>query len=577
MRMNAQLGLLAALTIAATAPGAHAHGGEDHGEAPPPPSAADDVRTATATTSVLELVVRWPMKAATDGPVNLRLLAADFATNAPLEAADIEATFSSPGQPDLVVKAAPTKSPGVYEAEARFPANGTYALSVMVVAGEVVDVLAIPAVEVGPPPAQAHTHAHEEGGSAVGVLIAVGVLAALLLVIAAIWRRRRGRGAAPLASTAVLLMAALAHAHGGEDHGDAAAPATRTAGTNGKVFLAKESQFLLGVRTAVVETRALTDRVQVSGIVTAPPERHAAVFLPQSGRVAPPKGGFPQLGARIKKGQLLGTVEAVLSAPERASFLSEEAKARADASTAAARLDAATRALERLESLKGISSQQQIEAARVDVRAAQSALDDAQARQSAFSTAAGTARIDLLSPLAGILADINVSPGQVLNQGERAFLVVDPTTLTVEAKVPEHSLARLLDTGDAVVSVDAYPGRAFPGRLLAQGQVIEETTRTAKVIFSLDNNAGLLKLGMFARVQIGAGEAEPVVAVPEAAVLDIDGRRVVYVHTGPEEFEAREIAVGTRDGEALEVVRGLEPGERVVVVGAYTLRNAPAR
>lgn len=577
MRVNTKLVGVAALMVALSAPAALGHGGEDHGEAPPPPSSTDDVRGAAATTPVLELVVRWPVQAAGDGPVSLRLLLADFATNAPVEGADIEATFSSPGKPDLVVKAAATKSPGVYEAQARFPADGTYALSVMVVAGELVDVLAIPAVEVGPAPPATHAHSHEEGGSATGVLVAVGVLASLLAVLAAVWRRRRGRAAAPLASAAVLLMSGLVHAHGGEDHGDSGAPAAKTAGTSGKVFLPKESQFLLGVRTAVIETRALTDRVQVAGIVAAPPERHAAVFLPQSGRVAPPKGGFPQLGARIKKGQLLGTVEAVLSAPERATFLSEEAKARADASTAAARLDAATRALERLESLKGISSQQQIEAARVEVRAAQGALDDAQARQSAFSTAAGTARIDLLSPLEGVLADINVSPGQVLNQGERAFLVVDPSILTVEAKVPEHSLARLLDSGDALVSVDAYPGRAFPGRLLAQGQVIEEATRTAKVIFSLDNSAGLLKLGMFARVQIGAGEAESVVAVPEAAVLDIDGRRIVYVHTGPEEFEAREIAVGTRDGEAVEVVRGLEAGERVVVVGAYTLRNAPAR
>ncbi|OGQ20232.1 MAG: hypothetical protein A2138_11920 [Deltaproteobacteria bacterium RBG_16_71_12] len=196
-----------------------------------------------------------------------------------------------------------------------------------------------------------------------------------------------------------------------------------------------------------------------------------------------------------------------------------------------------------------------------------------------FSTSGGVKHFELPSPLAGVLADIDVSPGEVLGQGERAFLVIDAKSLTIEAKVPEHELARLTGSGagDALASVDAYPGKSFPARLLAQAQVIDEATRTSKVIFSVDNSAGLLKLGMFARVQIGAGAHQTVVAVPDAAVLDIDGRRVVYVHAAPEEFEAKEVALGRRDGDLHEVVQGLSEGERVVVVGAYTLRNAPAR
>jgi cobalt-zinc-cadmium efflux system membrane fusion protein len=341
--------------------------------------------------------------------------------------------------------------------------------------------------------------------------------------------------------------------------------------------LPKESQFLLGVRTAIVEKRVLEDRVTVAGVVTVPPERHGAIFAPQSGRVTPPAGGFPQLGARIKKGQRLGVVEAVLSASDRASFISEEARGRADASAAAARLDAAEKSLARLQSLTGVTSQREIEAASVEVSSARAALAEAQARQGAFSTSAGTSRFELVSPLDGVLADVNISPGEVLNQGERAFLVIDPTALTVEAKVPEHELARLHDSTDALVTVDAYRGKAFPGKLIAEAQVIDADTRTAKVIFAVDNKDGLLKLGMFAQVQIGAGAEASVVSVPDAAVLDIDGRRVVYVHVSPEEFEAKEVSLGRRDGALWEVRAGLDGGERVVVVGAYNLRSAQAR
>ncbi|MBI1948992.1 MAG: efflux RND transporter periplasmic adaptor subunit [Deltaproteobacteria bacterium] len=578
-RSRRSLLCLAFATQALAATSVVAHGDEEHGEPPPPPSASAEVRSATATTAAIELVVRWPTQAAAGGPLHLRVLASDWASNAPLEGAHIELSLSTPGHADVVASARATKSPGVYQGEVQLPADGHYAVAATIIAGELVDVVAIPDLEVGPPPVLAGA-APARGGAPWGVVASVMIIVASLGALLLLRRRRRARAAAPVATAVALLLSSAAQAHGNEEHGDAKpAPAAAPAspGSSGRVFVAKESQFLLGIRTALVETRPLADRVIVPGTVTAPPERHAAIFVPQSGRIAPPRGGFPQLGARVQQGQVLGVVEAVLSAPDRASFLAEEARARADAATAAARLDAAEKARARLASLAGVTSRQQGEAAEVEVASARAALAGAEARRAAFTTSAGASRFELVSPLAGVVADIGVSPGEILSAGDRAFLVVDPRELTVEAKVPEHELARLLGSSDALVSVDAFPGRSFAGAVRAQGQVIDPVTRTAKVVFTVANAEGLLKLGMFARVQIGAGADRSVTAVPDAAVLDIDGRRVVYLHVAPEEFEAREISVGRRDGELLEVLQGLDAGARVVVVGAYTLRNAPAR
>lgn len=568
---------LAVLPVAGASVPATAHGDEDHGTAPPPPSTAGDVRTASATTSAVELVLRWPARPASAGPLRFRALFSDYATNAPIEGAALEASLSAPGKPDVPLPLKATSSPGIYEGDVTLSADGMYALSMTVVAGELVDVIAVSSIEIGPPPAAAE--APHEHGIGVGRLLVIGSLAllAIITLVFVIRRRQRTKRAVATVSAAILLVAVGARAHGGEDHGDApaaAAPGPKL-GT-GRTFLAKESQFLLGVRTKLVEERPIAERVSVPGVITAPPERHAAVFVPQSGRIAPPRGGFPQLGAPIRRGQLLGVVEAIMSASDRASFLSEEARGRADVSASSARLEAARKNLARLESLSGVASKQEVEAARVEVTTAEAEVEAARARIGAFATSGkgGTARFDLVSPLDGVLADINVSPGEVLNEGERAFLVIDPTVLTVEAKVPEHELARLADSGDAMVQVDAFPNRSFPGKLLAEGQVIDEATRTAKVIFTVDNAAGVLKLGMFAQVQIGAGADKAALVVPDAAILDVDGRRVVYVHAAPEEFEERELQIGRRDGELVEVVRGLVAGDRVVVVGGYTLRSA---
>lgn len=598
--MNPRLGrssaalvlVIGAVGAALCGAGAQAHGGEDHCAAPPPPSVHDAMRSATTTTTAVELVLRWPAQEASTGAHRFLALLSHAASNAPIEAATLDAVLSAPGRGDVRIPLLATASPGIYAGEVVLPVDGSYALAITVVAGDLVEVLALPTIEIGPPNAPA-TAAQEGGGVGVAVaVVSAAVLLIALLALALVLRRRRQnrRGLAAMASVVLLTttMATAVRAHGGEDHshGDEAKLAAASTGTTsagaaptvgpGRVFMAKESQFLLGVRTVVAGHLELAERLAVSGVVSAPPERHAAVFVPQSGRISPPGGGFAQLGAPVKKGQLLGTVDAVISASERAAFLAEESRARADAGSLTARLEAARKSLARLEALSGVASQQEIEAARVEVSTATAELEGARARIGAFSTSSGggTARYPLVAPLDGVLADVDVSPGEVLEQGRRAFLIVDPRQLTIEAKVPEHELARLANSTEAVVAVDAYPGRSFAAKLIAEGQVIDEATRTAKVIFSVENPSNALKLGMFAQVQIGAGAERMTLAIPDAAILDIDGRRVVYVHPVAEEFEQREVQLGRRDGDMVEVLRGLEAGERVVVVGGYTLKSA---
>lgn len=556
---------------------ASAHGGEDHGAPPAAPAADGSTHSVEASNERFEVVIRHPMQPAGAGPQQFVALVSDWQSNAPVEGATLDAVLTLGSYGDVRIPFAPTRSPGVYAAHVAPPADGVWTLQLTVVQGSAVGSFTIPGIDIG---ARVDEHADHAAEASMGVSAATvgGLLGGTLLFVALlVWLARRRAPAAGMLII-VSIAAAGARAHGGDDHAAPAAPPASTAGARapGRIFLGKESQFLLGVRTEVARTEALAERVLVSGVVSAPPERHAAVLMPQSGRVLPPGGGFPQLGARVKRGQLLGIADGVITSSERASFLAGEAQARADIASASARLEAARSALARLESLAGVSSAQQIEQARVQVLTAQADAEAGQAKLAAFTTSErGGARFELRAPLDGVLADLSVSPGDVQSQGTRVFLVVDPSVLTVEAKVPEHELERLRASRDAVVTVDAFPARPIPAALIAEGQLIDPVTRTAKVLFEVNNSDGLLKLGMFARVQIGTGAAATErVAVPDAAVLDVDGRRVIYVHVAPEEFEAREVELGRRDGARVEVLTGVSAGERVVVVGAYSLRGA---
>ncbi|MDP2342727.1 MAG: efflux RND transporter periplasmic adaptor subunit [Deltaproteobacteria bacterium] len=569
------------LLFAGLGPGALAHGGEDHGAPPPPPMSGDSgTRTASASTSAVELVARWPAVPA-EQAFPLRVLISDFETNAPVEGAAITLDLSDPkgaSLPSLTLAA--TTSPGIYEAKATATLNATHAGTVTIVAGDLVDVVALPALVFGPPAAPVEAP-HEHGLSR--SLIAAIVVAALLGIILVAFglRRRRRRSDALVAAAAFFVVVGFnvtANAHGGEDHGEAKPTSVAGPVSASTVFLQKESQFLLGIRTARAALSPVSDRLEVPGVITAPPEGHAAVFAAQQGRVLLAGGGgkgVPMLGSVVKKGQLLAVLEAALTVGERASFSVEAAQAESEVAAAEANKAAAERNVTRLAGLEGVVSQRERDEAGVELKEAQAALSAAEAKRAAFGSTERSTRVELRAPIDGVLADVDVSPGQLVEPGRRAFLIVDPAVLWVEAKVYEADLARLSTNAHANIVVDAWPAQQFRGELLALGEVVDPDTRTVKALFRVENQERRLKLGMFARVQIGAGAAADVLVVPESAVLDVDGRRLVFVHTAPEEFQSREIAVGRRDGDKIEVRAGLAAGERVVISGLLSLKNAP--
>lgn len=264
-----------------------------------------------------------------------------------------------------------------------------------------------------------------------------------------------------------------------------------------------------------------------------------------------------------------------MSAAERASFSAEAASSRASAARATAQLDASRRKLQRMESLEGIVSRQDVEAAQVEVRSAEAELEAARSAIRAYGGHSGAGAFPLVSPIDGVLAEVAVSPGELVDSQRRLFLVVDARELWLEANVFEADVGRVEAAHDAIASVEAYPGERFTGSLLSMGQVVAPATRTVQAIYRVPNSDGRLKVGMFAAIEVASGGAREGLVVPESAIVEQEGRKLVFVHTAPEEFRAQEVAIGNKDGTNIEIRDGLQPGDRVVTVGTYALRNAP--
>ena len=123
-----------------------------------------------------------------------------------------------------------------------------------------------------------------------------------------------------------------------------------------------------------------------------------------------------------------------------------------------------------------------------------------------------------------------------------------------------------------LIRVSALPQEEFPGRIDYIAPTVDKTTRMTRARVKVNNSRGLLKAGMFADIQVTAGE-RVALSVPETAILTAGEVHYVFVEEEPGEFEKRVIKPGLKAGGRIEILKGLTAGDKVVVQGAFTLKS----
>jgi Cu(I)/Ag(I) efflux system membrane fusion protein len=184
----------------------------------------------------------------------------------------------------------------------------------------------------------------------------------------------------------------------------------------------------------------------------------------------------------------------------------------------------------------------------------------------------GTMRrsITLRAPVAGVVVEKRALAGMRFMPGEALYQISDLGSLWLIADVFEQDLGLIRQGQAAKISVNAYPGRAFTGKVSFIYPTVTPETRTAKVRIELASG-GVLKPAMYASVALATGAPRKVIAVPDSAVIDSGVRRVVLVQTGEGRFEPREVKTGAQADDYVEVIGGVNAGERVVVSANFLL------
>jgi len=317
-------------------------------------------------------------------------------------------------------------------------------------------------------------------------------------------------------------------------------------------------------RTSPVESTELFGRLIWNGDATA------NIFSPVAGRVLRISA---QLNQRVAAGEVLAEVDS----PDYSQAL-------ADARTAAGNFAAADKAFARAKELlaHGAAAQKDVEAAEAACVAAGAEKERASARLANYGGRQDSpnALYRLCSPLAGVLVDRNLSPGQEIRADMMLanapqlcaplFVVTDPARLWVQLDIPENELRHLQPGAAVTLRTQAFPGETFAGTVEQISQALDATTRTVTVRGRVDNAAGKLKAEMLVTAELAAA-GQLRLQVPARAVFLHGEQHYVFVAEHPGVFQRREVKLGeTTDGK-VEIVAGLQPGEPVVSDGALLL------
>ncbi|HHT02464.1 MAG TPA: efflux RND transporter periplasmic adaptor subunit [Firmicutes bacterium] len=289
---------------------------------------------------------------------------------------------------------------------------------------------------------------------------------------------------------------------------------------------------------------------------------------------------YVETGASVQAGQPLVQIDqsdyaARVSQAEAALQMAQAGYVQAEAGYLNAKAN-----YERMQGLfaEGAVSRQQFEAAELQYRTAQAQFEKgsaAQVQQAQANLAlarSALADTTITAPFAGVVGVRLIDPGQMAAPGNPVMSVLQIDKVRLRASLTENEV-NAVRVGDKVqVQVAAVSGEPFAATVKSVGLASAATQGTYPVEVEIDNQDGLLKPGMIARLTLSTEQRENVLLLPQRAVLKQNGEQAVFVIKG-ERAELRVIETGLSDNNLVEVRTGLQEGELVVTAGQHYLQD----
>jgi cobalt-zinc-cadmium efflux system membrane fusion protein len=345
------------------------------------------------------------------------------------------------------------------------------------------------------------------------------------------------------------------------------------------------------IETEIVTSAPISGVVSATGKILVPEDRTAVIGPVNEGRIVKLYAGQ---GSRVRKGQKLAELESADIDQAEADYLKAVADSENAKRSAAAEIKLAQQTYDRTRTLyeKTVVPGKNLQSAEHDLEVAKATAENNAASTKATQTAArrhllilglNDAAIDALaqrpglaatfalnSPIDGTVVERDATIGATVGTDANVFKIIDTSRVWIDANVFEKDLSRVRNGQGVKVTTTAFPGTTFSGRVIFINSIVDPDSRTVKVRTEVPNPDGRLKPDMFANVEIITDVNSTAISVPQAAVLDDSGKKVVFVAEG-NVYKARQVQLGIQNGDRVEIIDGLSAGDRVVIKGNYLL------
>ncbi len=332
------------------------------------------------------------------------------------------------------------------------------------------------------------------------------------------------------------------------------------------------------VKVEPVEERDFPIDKEAVGSIDFNEDMSVQVFTPYQGRII---ALFAEVGDDVKKGQTLFTIDSPDLLQSESTLIA-----------AAGVLDLDSKNLDRLRDLYTTRavSQHDVELAASDEQTAEGNLRAARDAVRIFGKT--DADIDRIvaqrladptlvvpSPINGRITARNAAPGLFVQPGSAPapYTVADIDTMWMLANVAEDDSPALRVGQSVQVTVDAFPGRIFEGKITTIGATVDPNTRRVLVRSEIEDPRHELRSGMFANfvIRIGAPVRSPAVPL-DSVVREGDGTMTIWVTADRRRFTRRTVKIGEQRDGYRQILEGVQAGELVATEDAIFLSNALA-
>jgi RND family efflux transporter MFP subunit len=341
------------------------------------------------------------------------------------------------------------------------------------------------------------------------------------------------------------------HNHEGHDHEH----------SDDEIEFPAEQAALIDFKVEAVNASPFSEVIKATGQIVPAQGDEAVVSAPLSGIVSF-AGAQLAVGTRVGNGQ-------------RMFYISTDKIATGDvALKAKAAYDRAKADYERASSLlaDSIVSQREFDES-------QAAYLQAKADYDALATSQSGRGTGINAPISGYMTALQVRSGDFVEMGQPLAVVSQNRKLVLRADVSQRYFDRLKNIRGANFTVPysnaTYRLSEMNGRLLSVGTVASAGSPLIPVTFEFDNN-GSIAQGTYVEVYLKGAPINDALVLPITAITEQQGLYYVYIQTGKETYQRRQVTLGANAGDTVVILSGLHAGERVVTRGAINVKLASA-